>query len=111
MGVFGIRKFTVVMNEDMESRLQKFMDDNRIKKKSAGIKRCILEATNKDDILVFMTELDKKLNRILYRQSMNKKLIEQLYCNHGFPLNEKVSDDILLKQFYQDNNNYVGRFD
>lgn len=87
------------------------MKEHKIKLRSVAIKDCINKATNKEDINNFYSELDKKLNRILYRQNMNKKLLEQFFVNMGFPVNEKIENDLSLKQFYQNNNNYIGRFD
>ena len=50
-------------------------------------------------------EISEKLNRILYRQNIDKKLLEQLFANMGFPINEDPNKDKLLKSFYEKNNN------
>lgn len=55
-----------------------------------------------------MYDISQKLNRILYRQNLNKKLLEQIFVNLGFPVNEIVENDTLLKQFYKNNNKYFG---
>lgn len=106
-----IARYTIDLNEELEYRLNQYMKENKIKLRSVAIKNCILKATDKETLESFNLELDKKLNRILYRQNMNKKLLEQLFVNMGFPVNEKIDEDLSLKKFYQDNNNYIGRFD
>lgn len=68
------------------------------------------DATNNDNIKMMITDIDKKLNRLLHRESIDRKLIEQLFSNMGFPLNEKISDDSCLKEFYKTNDNYANRF-
>ena len=87
------------------------MKDNEIKLRSVAIKNCIDKVTSKEDYEALILELDKKYNRILYRLNLNKKLLEQFFANMGFQANYKVEDDEFLKKFYQDKNNYYGRFD
>lgn len=99
----------MILNSDLEKKLEQYMKQNEIKFRSEGIKNCILEATNKDQLNEFLLELDKKLNRILYRQNLNQKLLEQLFANMGFPVNEDVEKDISLDKFYQSQNQRFGK--
>ena len=78
------------------------MKENNIKLKSVAIKRCIEIATNKDVDRSFLLELDRKLNRILYRQNLDKKILEQLFANMGFASNEDVDYDECLKKIYEE---------
>lgn len=87
------------------------MRDNKIKMRSVAIKKCIEDATNKETDKSFMIELDKKLNRILYRQNLNRKILEQLFSNMDFGTNMDVETDLLLKKIYDDNNDrFTGGF-
>ena len=83
---------------------------NNIALKSVAIKKCIEEATNKEDLRMILVDIDKKINRLLHRENIDKKLLEQLFCNMGFPINEKIKDDTCLKEFYKINEEYSGRF-
>ena len=53
------------------------MKENNIALKSVAIKKCIEEATNKDDLRMILTDIDKKINRLLHRENIDKKLLEQ----------------------------------
>ena len=87
-----------------------YMKENNIALKSVAIKKCIEEATNKEDLRMILVDIDKKINRLLHRENIDKKLLEQLFCNMGFPINEKIKDDTCLKEFYKINEEYSGRF-
>ena len=87
-----------------------YMKENNIDLKSVAIKKCIEEATNKEDLRMILVDIDKKINRLLHRENIDKKLLEQLFCNMGFPINEKIKDDTCLKEFYKINEEYSGRF-
>lgn|SRR5574344_1737314 len=104
-------RYTVDLTGEIENKLKEYMKENKIKLRSVGIKNCIVDATNKENINIFLLELDKKFNKILYRQNMLKKLLEQLFVNMGFPVNEIVENDLVLKDFYDKNNKFIGRFD
>ena len=80
-------RYTISIDTRIETLLNNYMKENNIALKSVAIKKCIEEATNID-----------------------KKLLEQLFCNMGFPINEKIKDDICLKEFYKINEEYSGRF-
>lgn len=104
-------RYTIDIRGETENRLNEYMRNNKINLKSVGIKQCIFDATNKEDLNLSLIELDKKLNRIIYRQTMIKKLLDQLFANMGFPINEKTEKDEMLKEFYNNNNKYTGRYD
>ena len=80
-------KHTIYLNESIEENLKKYMSANNMK-------------------IELFYEISEKLNRILYRQNLNKKLLEQLFTNMGFPINEDPDKDKLLKKFYEKNNFY-----
>ena len=110
--VVFIARYTIYLDEDLEKKLETYMKENKIKMKSVAIKDCIFKTIFNQDYDNSLTQLSQKLNRILYRQNINKKLIEQIFCNMGFPLNEKIEDDNLLKEFYENNTQkFTGRYD
>ena len=90
-------RYTISIDTRIETLLNNYMKENNIGLKSVAIKKCIEEATNKEDLRMILIDIDKKINRLLYRENIDKKLLEQLFCNMGFPLNEK-------------NKEYSGRF-
>ena len=99
-------RYTISIDTRIETLLNNYMKENNIALKSVAIKKCIEEATNKDDLRMILTDIDKKINRLLHRENIDKKLLEQLFCNMGFPINEKIKDDICLKEFYKINEEY-----
>lgn len=109
--MYKIGKYTIDISGTLEEKLHNYMSDNKIKKRSVAIKKCIEDATSKETDKSFMIELDKKLNRILYRQNLNKKVLDQLFANMGFGTNMNVEADLLLKKIYDDNNSrFTGGF-
>lgn len=102
--MFIIGKYTIDISGALEEKLLHYMKDNKIKLRSVAIKKCIEVATDKESDKSFMIEIDKKLNRILYRQNLNRKILEQLFTNMGFGVNLNVENDSLLKKIYDDNN-------
>lgn len=103
-------RYTISIDTRIETLLNNYMKENNIDLKSVAIKKCIEEATNKEDLRMILIDIDKKINRLLYRENIDKKLLEQLFCNMGFLLNEKIKDDTCLKEFYKINEEYSGRF-
>lgn len=109
--MYKIGKYTIDISGALEEKLHRYMSDNKIKMRSVAIKKCIEDATNKETEKGFMLELDKKLNRILYRQNLNRKVLDQLFANMGFGTNIDVEADLLLKKIYDENNSrFTGGF-
>ena len=106
-----IARYSIYISEDLEKKLDQYMKENKFKKKSVAIKDCICRAILNDESRDLIYEISQKLNRILYRQNINKKLLEQIYVNFGFPINENIDSNNLLKEFYHDHNQYAGKFD
>lgn len=103
-------RYTISIDTRIETLLNNYMKENNIDLKSVAIKKCIEEATNKEDLRMILVDIDKKINRLLHRENIDKKLLEQLFCNMEFPINEKIKDDTCLKEFYKINEEYSGRF-
>ena len=56
-----------------------------------------------------LKDIDSKLNRIIYRENIQKKLLEQFYANMVFKKNYDVKTDESLNRFYQENNIYSNK--
>jgi len=100
-------RYTIDINNELEYKLKVYMKENNIKFRSVAIKKCIEEVTNKATDKIAIFEFDRKLNRLLYRENQNRKLLEQLFVNMGFDSNKNTSQDPLLKKVYESNNKYI----
>lgn len=102
-------KFSVRLYEKDELLLSKFMKQNHIQSKADAVRKCIELAVNlesRDDLLL---DIDNKLNRIIYRENFQKKLLEQFYANMEFPVDKNVKTEKGLQRFYQNNNFYTSK--
>ena len=99
-------RYTIYLSEDLEKKLNEYMKQNKIKKRSVAIKECLCKIIQKEDYDSSIYEVNDKLNRILYRESLSRKLLEQFFANMGFQINEPTDKDELLKAFYEKNNNF-----
>ena len=106
-----ISRYTIYLDENMDKKLKKIMEINKINMKSKAIKMCIETAFERNYNDMTLSELNNKLNKLIYRQSVNKKLIEQIFCNMGFQDNESIEKDPILKKFYDDLNSYKRWYD
>lgn len=101
--------FNVLLYEKQELLLNDFMKKNNCKSKAEAVRKCIELATNlesRDDLLL---DIDNKLNRIIYRENIQKKLLEQFYANMEFPVDKDVKTERGLQRFYQNNNFYKSK--
>ena len=99
-------RYSIYFPDDMERDLEMYMKRNNIKRKTLAVKDLVIKQLCKEELPESMYEVSQKLNRLLHRQSMCTKLLEQLFVNMGFPYNDVVSTDKLLKEFYEANNRY-----
>ncbi len=102
-------KFSVSLNEKESILLLDYMKENKIKSKAEAIRKCIRETVNlesKEDLLL---DINNKLNRILYRENIQKKLLEQFYANMEFPVDKDVKTEKGLQRFYEKNGFYKSK--
>ena len=85
------------------------MKEHKIKFKSTAIKKCIEDAIIKNDFKIILNDIDKKINRLLYRENIDRKLLEQLFSNMGNQINEIISDDTCLREYYKTNDDLQER--
>lgn len=69
-------RYTISIDTRIETLLNNYMKENNIDLKSVAIKKCIEEATNKEDLRMILVDIDKKINRLLHRENIDKKLLE-----------------------------------
>lgn len=102
-------KFSISLNEKESILLLDYMKENKIKSKAEAIRKCIratVTIESKEDLLL---DINNKLNRIVYRENIQKKLLEQFYANMEFPVDKDVKTEKGLQRFYQNNNFYKSK--
>lgn len=87
------------------------MKNNDFKTKSSAIRDCMNKVLITDGYQNNIYDINQKLNRILYRQHINREILKQLFVNFGFPKNYDIDNDEILKEIIEKNNKYIGRFD
>ncbi|MGN0973922.1 MAG: hypothetical protein ACI4OT_04200 [Bacilli bacterium] len=102
-------KFSVNLYEEELVLLTDFMKKNKIKNKSDAVRKCIKEAAKLNSIEGLLLDINNKLNRIIYRENIQKKLLEQFYANMEFPVDQDVKTEAGLVRFYQNNNFYLNK--
>ena len=101
---------SIRLTEDEIEILKIIMRDNNLKSKSSAIKKCIHYYFNDNNKTVPLMDINSKLNRIIYRDTLTKKLLEQFFANMGFQVNENVQNDECLDEFYKKHNKYQYNF-
>lgn len=102
-------KISVLLNEKESILLKGYMKENKIKSKAEAIRKCLKTAVNMESKYDMLKDMDSKLNRIIYRENIQKKLLEQFFANMVFRKNYDVKTDESLNKFYQDNNSYSNK--
>lgn len=105
-----LKRYTITVDQKLDQQIKEYMKKNRLSTRSASIKKCIKEASESNEIMLLFSDINNKLNRLLYRENINKKLLEQIYVNMGFPVNEELDNNILLHEFYDRNFQRYGDF-
>ena len=102
-------KFSVNLYEDELVLLNDYMKQKNIKTKSDAVRKCIKTAAKLESIEDKLDDMNSKLNRIIYRENIQKKLLEQFYANMEFPIEQDVKADESLKRFYKNNEFYFNK--
>ncbi len=103
-------KFSVSFNEKESILLLNYMKENNIKSKAEAIRKCLKTAISIEIKYDMLKDMDSKLNRIIYRENIQKKLLEQFFANMVFKKNYDVKEDKILINFYQDIDRYRDNF-
>lgn len=99
-------KFSVSLNEKESILLLDYMKENEIKTKAEAIRKCIRNTVTIESKYDLLLDINNKLNRIIYRENIQKKLLEQFYANMEFPVDKDVKTEPSLVRFYEKNNFY-----
>lgn len=102
-------KFSVILNEKESILLLDYMKENNIKSKAEAIRKCLKTAVSAEAKYDMLKDIDSKLNRIIYRENIQKKLLEQFYANMEFPVDKYVKIESCLVRFYEKNNFYSNK--
>lgn len=102
-------KFSVALNEKESILLLDYMKENNIKSKAEAIRKCLKTAVSIESKYDMLKDIDSKLNRIIYRENIQKKLLEQFYANMEFPVDKDVKNESGLVRFYEKNNFYSNK--
>lgn len=103
-------KFSVSFNEKESLLLLNYMKENNIKSKAEAIRKCLKTAICIETKYDMLKDMDSKLNRIIYRENIQKKLLEQFFANMVFKKNYDVKEDKSLNEFYQSIDRYRDNF-
>lgn len=102
-------KFSVLLSEKESVLLINYMKENKIKTKAEAIRKCLKTAVSIEARYDMLKDIDNKLNRIIYRENIQKKLLEQFYANMEFPVDKDVKTESGLVRFYEKNNFYSNK--
>lgn len=94
-------KFSVSLNEKEGILLLDYMKENKIKSKAEAIRKCLKTAVSIESKYDMLKDIDSKLNRIIYRENIQKKLLEQFYANMEFPVDKDIKTGPGLVRFYE----------
>lgn len=100
---------SIFLYEKQVLLLNDFMKKNNCKSKAEAVRKCIEIASDvksRDDLLL---DMNNKLNRIIYRENIQKKLLEQFYANMEFKIDKDVKTEEGLVRFYENNNFYLNK--
>lgn len=81
-------RYTISIDTRIETLLNNYMKENNIDLKSVAIKKCIEEATNKEDLRMILVDIDKKINRLLHRENIDKNYLNSYFVTWDL-INEK----------------------
>lgn len=96
-----MKEFLVRMDSGTDRLLEMYMKKNKIKSKNKIINDIINYFLKNSDSFNSIKEIDRKLEQLLKLSSLNNNLIEQLFANHEFPINNDRKEDEMLKEFYE----------
>ncbi len=102
-------KFSVLLSAKESALLLDYMKENKIKTKVEAIRKCLKTAISIEAKYDMLKDIDSKLNRIIYRENIQKKLLEQFYANMEFPIDKDVKTEKGLVRFYENNNIYKSK--
>lgn len=101
---------SVRLDDKDEKLLNKYMEENHIKKRSDAIRECIRYCVDKNDLKDIINDINTKTNKLIRNQFLIKKLLEQDFVNGVYGKNKDVESDECLKDFYERYHSYKDNF-
>ena len=95
-------RFTLRISNDLSKLLDIYVVKNKLKSKNEAIINILNLHLKNGETFKSFQDLDRKLERLLKLESLNKILLEQSFCNHGFPINMDRKEDMRLQELYED---------
>ena len=99
-------KFDEIDLKQLDTLMKKF----KLKNRSEVIRKCIDLAMYQKSSLDLISDLDSKLNRLLYRETMIKKLLAQFFINMSFAKNISLEQDKCYQEFLIETDKYKDNF-
>ncbi len=99
-------KFDEIDLKHLDTLMKRF----KLKNKSEVIRKCIDLAIYQESSLDMMNDIDSKLNRLLYRETLTKNLLAQFFVNMVFKKNIPLENDRCYQEFLDANNKYRDKF-
>lgn len=99
-------KFDEIDLKHLDTLMKKF----KLKNRSEVIRKCIDLAMYQESSLDLINDMDSKLNRLLYRETLTKKLLAQFFVNMGFAKNISLDSDRCYQEFLIENDKYRDNF-
>lgn len=103
-----MKRLTLRISDELDKLLDIYISKHKLSSKNEAIASVLEVVLKNNDTITHYKDLDKKMERILKLESLNHNLIEQLFANHGFPMNLNKKEDLMLEELYKDlKRNYV----
>ena len=103
-----MKRLTLRISDELDKLLDIYISKHKLSSKNEAIASVLEVVLKNNDTITHYKDLDKKMERILKLESLNHNLIEQLFANHGFPMNLNKKEDLMLEELYKDlKKNYV----
>lgn len=99
-------KFDELDLKHLDTIMKKF----NLKNRSQAVRKCIDIVMFQDSSTDKMEDIDSKLNRLLYRENITKKLLAQFFVNMGFHKNLPLENDRCYQDFLDANDKYRDNF-
>ena len=68
-------KFSVLLSSKESVLLLDYMKENKIKTKAEAIRKCLKTAVSIEAKYDMLKDIDSKLNRLIYRETIQKQLL------------------------------------
>lgn len=102
-------RFSVLLSEKESMLFLDYMKENKIKTRTEAIRKCLKTTISIEAKYDMLKDIDSKLNKIIYRENIQKKLLEQFYAKMVYKKSYDVKEDENLNKFYQENNIYINK--